>query len=173
MGNMIDQIINNFSLMTKEGITETYSLIQEALIKNNLLTPEKIEAEKVIKNHKVKEFKSSGQLTEIFSHIVMHTDLNPAETMYGGRMLELCDESGCIFLFKELKVRRLVTVEMQNVFFLCSPKLGDIVVFYGEILELRKASVWIRIMAKNITAENEPTVIDCQMRFCFIDKIKK
>jgi len=169
----IDDTLTNISNMTRENITKTFVEIKDALIRNSLLTSEKIEEDQIIKTHRLKQFKSSGQLEEMFSHIVMHGDLNPAETMYGGRMLELCDEAGCIFLYKKTGVRKLVTTEMQNVYFLCSPKLGDIVSFFGEVLEMRKASVWIRILAKNITAEGSPTVIDTQMRFMLMDKIKK
>jgi acyl-CoA hydrolase len=169
----IEKVLSSVSSFSKENITNLFIDFKDLLIQQSILTEKYIEVEKTLKNHKVKNFESCGTLEEMFSHIVMHSDLNPAETMYGGRMLELCDEAGCIFLFKKTGVRRLVTTEMQNVYFLCSPKLGDIVTFYGEILEVRKASVWIRILAKNITTEGNPTVIDTQMRFMLLDKVKK
>lgn len=164
-------LIEAFAKAVKQNITESYLGVRDLLISHSLLTDTQLESEREIKNHKVRNFVSSGNLQEIFSHLVMHGDLNPAETMYGGRMLELCDEAGCIFLFKKTKLTKFITTEMQNVYFLCSPKLGDIVTFYGEVLELKKASVWIRILAKNIAHENSPTVIDCQMRFMLLDNI--
>lgn len=170
---IFETALENVTTFSRENVTNLFVDFKDLLIQQSILTDKYIEVEKTVKNHKVKNFQSSGTLEEMFSHMVMHSDLNPAETMYGGRMLELCDEAGCIFLFKKTGVRHVVTTEMQNVYFLCSPKLGDIVSFYGEVLELRKASVWIRILAKNITIEGNPTVIDTQMRFMLLDRIKK
>jgi acyl-CoA hydrolase len=108
-----------------------------------------------------------------YKKLVMPEDLNPAETLFGGKLLQWLDEVGVIYIYETFREKKIVTTELKNVYFKCSPKSGDIVEFIVSTEEERKASVWLNVIAKNITHENNPVVINCKIRFAFSDKLKR
>lgn len=166
-------LLENINNATKDTLTEIFNTTQKALVENSLLTEDRIHIQEELKKHKTKKFTSTDSLKYTYSRLVMPEDLNPAETLFGGRLLQWIDEVGCIYVWDQWKQRKIVTTEIQNVYFLCSPKAGDIVKFYVETLEERRASVWLRVVALNVTAESNPVVIDCHIRFAFIEKLKR
>jgi acyl-CoA hydrolase len=108
-----------------------------------------------------------------YKKLVMPEDLNPEGTLFGGKLLQWIDEVGVIYVYETFKETKIITTELKNVYFKCFPKSGDIVEFLVCTQEVRKASVWLNIIAKNITHEKSPEVINCQIRFAFLNKLKK
>ena len=107
----------------------------------------------------------------ITRRLIKPEDLNPANKLFGGKLLQWIDEVGVIYVYGKFNETRLVTTEMRDVYFRCSPSSGDIIEFTGEIIEERKASVWIRVRVKNVTVESKE-VIDCSLRFAFLDRMR-
>jgi acyl-CoA thioesterase YciA len=169
----LNNLVKNVQYTSVENASKLFAISQRFLTDSNLLN-DSLAIKWLERNRKPKSFQRNEECTLIHRYIVMPMDLNPHGTLFGGKMLELLDTAGSMLLLSTFKTTNFVTVEMQNVFFLSSPKLGDLLNFYAEIIELKKASVWIRLVALNETVGGESKrVIDSEIRFAFMDKIKR
>ena len=54
-------------------------------------------------------------------------DLNPNNTLFGGRLLQWIDEEAALYAMIQLDNRKIVTKYMSEIDFISAPKQGDIV----------------------------------------------
>jgi acyl-CoA hydrolase len=167
---MHNDFLTQFRILFRESVQQAYDYLSQVLDENDLIES-KIEVPK--KKKRPKFFEASSDMSLTYTRLVMPDDLNPSGTLFGGRMLEWIDHTGCIYLLKKYGIQKLITTEMQDVYFQSSPVLGDLVNFYVETLTERPASIWLRVLAMNETKPLHPIVIDCEIKFAIIDKIKK
>lgn len=169
----LNNLIKNIQYTSVVNASKLFAMSQQFLTDSQLLN-DSLVIKWLERNKRPKHFQRNEQCTLIHRYIVMPQDLNPHGTLFGGKMLELLDTAGSMYLMTKLNVTNFVTVEMQNVFFISSPHLGDLLNFYAEIIELKKASVWIRLVALNETVNGEnKRVIDSEIRFAFMDRVKR
>jgi acyl-CoA hydrolase len=169
----LNELAKNIQHTSVENASKLFAISQRFLSDSNLLN-DSLVIKWLERNKRPKSFQRKEECTLIHRYIVMPMDLNPNGTLFGGKMLELLDTAGSMYIMNTFNTQSFVTVEMQNVFFLSSPKLGDLLNFYVETIERKKASVWIRLVAVNETVGGESKrVIDSEIRFAFMDKIKR
>ena len=169
----LNDLIKNIEFTSVENASKLFAASQKFLSHNKLLD-ESVVIKWFERNKKPKKFNRTENVHLIHRYIVMPQDLNPHGTLFGGKMLELLDTTGAMYIIDSYKINNFVTVEMQNVFFISSPKLGDLINFYVETIEEKKASIWLRIVAINEPViGDKKTVIDAEIRFAFLEKIKK
>jgi len=169
----LNDLIKNIEITSVENASKLFAASQSFLASNRLLD-ESLIIKWHERNKKPKKFNRTENVHLVHRYIVMPQDLNPHGTLFGGKMLELLDTTGAIFIVDNYKINNFVTVEMQNVFFVSSPKLGDLINFYVETIEQKKASVWLRIVAVDEpVVGDKKIVIDAEIRFAFLERIKK
>jgi acyl-CoA hydrolase len=169
----LNELAKNIQHTSVENASKLFAISQRFLSDSNLLN-DSLVIKWLERNKRPKSFQRKEECILIHRYIVMPMDLNPNGTLFGGKMLELLDTAGSMYIMNTFNTQSFVTVEMQNVFFLSSPKLGDLLNFYVETIERKKASVWIRLVAVNETVGGESKrVIDSEIRFAFMDKIKR
>jgi len=54
-------------------------------------------------------------------------DLNPNNTLFGGRLLQWIDEEAALYTILQLDNRKIVTKFMSEINFITAPKQGDII----------------------------------------------
>jgi len=90
------------------------------------------------------------------SILVKPEDLNPAGTLFGGRLLEWLDEKGAIFCYCQLQYEGLVVTKLiSEINFVSSAQNGDIIEFGFKTVEIGKSSITISCVVKNKFTKKE------------------
>jgi acyl-CoA hydrolase len=76
-------------------------------------------------------------------------DLNPNETLFGGRLLEWIDEEAALYAIIQLENPRTVTKFMSEINFRSSAKKGDIVEIGLEVTHFGKTSLTLACEVRN------------------------
>jgi acyl-CoA hydrolase len=76
-------------------------------------------------------------------------DLNPNETLFGGRLLEWIDEEAALYSIIQLENSKTVTKFMSEIDFKSSAKKGDIVEIGIEVVKFGKASLTLKCEVRN------------------------
>lgn len=86
-------------------------------------------------------------------------DLNPNETLYGGRLLEWIDEEAALYTIIQLENRRIVTKYISEINFTSSAKQGDIIEIGMEVVKFGNSSITLNCVVRNkMTRETILTV---------------
>lgn len=81
--------------------------------------------------------------------IVKPGDLNPNNTLFGGRLLEWIDEEAALYAGIQLENRRIVTKYMSEINFVSSAVQGDIVEIGIDVVKFGKSSLILKCEVRN------------------------
>ncbi len=81
--------------------------------------------------------------------LVMPSDLNYANSLFGGRALEWIDEEAAIFAICQLETNCLVTKHIGEISFESPAMQGDIVEFGLETKKVGKSSITVTCLVRN------------------------
>lgn len=76
-------------------------------------------------------------------------DLNPNETLFGGRLLEWIDEEAALYSIIQLENPRTVTKFMSEINFRSSAKKGDIIEIGLEVMSFGNTSLTLQCEVRN------------------------
>jgi len=104
----------------------------------------------------------------ITSSICKTRDIGVHGNMFGGVLLSLIDESGAIFCAKIADTGKIVTIKLEEVVFKEPIKAGEILMVYGELLEIGNTSMTIQLEVRIHDPENGNQFIACTTRMVFV-----
>ncbi|MEW7291348.1 acyl-CoA thioesterase [Aquimarina sp. 2304DJ70-9] len=81
--------------------------------------------------------------------IVKPGDLNPNETLFGGRLLEWIDEEAALYAVIQLDSKRVVTKFMSEINFVNSAVQGDIIEIGMDVVKFGKTSLILKCEVRN------------------------
>lgn len=87
-------------------------------------------------------------------------DLNPNETLFGGRLLAWIDEEAALYAIIQLENPRVVTKHMSEINFMASAKQGDIIELGLDVVKFGKTSLILRCEARNKMTRETILTID-------------
>jgi acyl-CoA thioesterase YciA len=76
-------------------------------------------------------------------------DLNPNQTLFGGRLLQWIDEEAVIYAIVQLENPRVVTKFISEINFINAPKQGDIIEIGIIATEFGRTSITMRCEVRN------------------------
>lgn len=76
-------------------------------------------------------------------------DLNPNESLFGGRLLAWIDEEAVIYAIIQLENKHVVTKYVSEINFISAPKQGDIVELGIEAIKFGSSSITMRCEVRN------------------------
>ena len=76
-------------------------------------------------------------------------DLNPNQTLFGGRLLEWIDEEAALYSIIQLENPRCVTKFVSEINFISSAKQGDIIEIGIEAIQFGRTSVTLACEVRN------------------------
>lgn len=86
-------------------------------------------------------------------------DLNPNQTLFGGKLLAWIDEEAALYTIIQLENSKIVTKYMSEINFMASAKQGDIVEIGIEVIKFGKSSLTLKSEVRNkMTRETILTV---------------
>jgi len=89
--------------------------------------------------------------------LIKHEDLNPAERLFGGRLLAWIDEEAAIYAACQMDAKRIVTKYMSEINFVAPAHLGDVIEFGLQVTAMGRTSMTIRCMVR--IKDNKTTII--------------
>ncbi|WP_378185067.1 acyl-CoA thioesterase [Aquimarina sp. W85] len=81
--------------------------------------------------------------------MVKPEDLNPNETLFGGRLLEWIDEEAALYGVIQLENKRVVTKFISEINFVSSAVQGDIVEIGMDVVKFGTTSLTLRCEVRN------------------------
>ena len=81
--------------------------------------------------------------------IVKPGDLNPNNTLFGGRMLEWIDEEAALYAVIQLESNRVVTKFMSEINFVSSAVQGDIIEIGMDVVKFGNSSLILKCEVRN------------------------
>lgn len=92
--------------------------------------------------------------------IVKPGDLNPNNTLFGGRMLEWIDEEAALYAVIQLESNRVVTKYMSEINFVSSAVQGDIVEIGMDVVKFGRSSLILKCEVRNKLTRNTIIKVD-------------
>lgn len=87
-------------------------------------------------------------------------DLNPNNTLFGGRLLAWIDEEAALYAIIQLENPRVVTKHMSEINFMTSAKQGDIIELGLDVVKFGNTSLTLRCEARNKMTRETILTID-------------
>jgi len=87
-------------------------------------------------------------------------DLNPNQTLFGGRLLQWIDEEAVIYAILRLKNSRVVTKYISEINFISAPKIGDIIEIGIVAVEFGASTLTVRCEVRNNITHKPILTID-------------
>lgn len=76
-------------------------------------------------------------------------DLNPNETLFGGRLLQWIDEEAALYAINQLENKKVVTKFISEINFISSAVQGDIIEIGIEPVAFGSSSITLRCVVRN------------------------
>lgn len=87
-------------------------------------------------------------------------DLNPNQSLFGGRLLEWIDEEAALYSIIQLENTRTVTKYMSEINFVSSAKQGDIIEIGIQVISFGKTSLTLKCEVRNKMTRQPIITID-------------
>lgn len=104
--------------------------------------------------------------------LVKPTDLNTSDRLFGGQLLSWIDEEAAIYASCQMKHDRVVTKYMSEIDFKMSARLGDVLEFGLEVVDIGRTSLCIRCEVRKKNTLDIIILID-RIVFVAIDEESK
>jgi len=87
-------------------------------------------------------------------------DLNPNQTLFGGKLLQWIDEESALYAIVQLETPRCVTKYISEINFVSSAKQGDIIEIGIEAIAFGKTSITLACNVRNMMTRQTIVTID-------------
>jgi len=115
-----------------------------------------------------------NEYTAVTSRLIMSEDLNAANTLFGGRLIQWVDEAAAIYVMDVLKTRHIVTKKISEVVYNEPTKLGDILEFLFRVKSVGTTSITVECVVHTKMIDKDDTlriILHCDLVFVKIDKL--
>ncbi len=97
-------------------------------------------------------------------------DLNPNNTLFGGRLLQWIDEEAVIYAIVQLQNKKVVTKYISEINFINAPKQGDIIEIGILAIAFGKTSITMRCEVRN-KLDRQPILSIDKLVFVSLDEM--
>lgn len=103
--------------------------------------------------------------------VCMASQIGIHGNLFGGEMISILDESAAAYTSQLCDTPRVVTVKIEEVVFQHPVKVGNILKVYGEVDEIGKTSITLKLEARkhNVYTGQQKIVCSTKMVFVRID----
>jgi acyl-CoA hydrolase len=103
--------------------------------------------------------------------IVFPDDLNTLGTLFGGRVMEMCDKV-CAVVAKRHSGTNCVTLGIDSVRFLASARHGDILIFKASVNRTWRTSmeIGVKVMAEDFRSMKVTHIVSAYFTFVGVDE---
>jgi len=99
-------------------------------------------------------------------------DLNPNNSLFGGRLLQWIDEEAVIYAIVNLETPRVVTKYISEINFISAPRIGDIIEIGIIATDFGASTLNVRCEVRNV-ANHQPILTIDRMVFASVNETGK
>lgn len=129
--------------------------------------------------HKKSEITATDNLAEkgfksVTNRLIMSGDLNAANTLFGGKLIQWVDEGASVFVMELLRSHNIVTKKISEVLYNEPTKLGDVLEFLFRTKTVGTTSVTIECIVRSKAIDYDDSlriILNCDLVFVKIDKL--
>lgn len=140
--------------------------------KQEMIDADKPAFKKIYQNKTSPEY--STHQKPFYCRLVKPEDLNPANALFGGRVLEWLDEAAALYTMRTLQRDRIVTKTISEINFRAPAKVGAFIEFFFDVKEVGTTSVTIaaKIFRKDMKlgSSGHTLILDCCLVFVAVDE---
>ena len=110
----------------------------------------------------------------VTNRLIMSGDLNSANTLFGGKLIQWVDEAGSVFVMELLRTHNVVTKKISEVLYNEPTKNGDVLEFLFRVKKMGVTSVTIECVVRSKEIDNDDSlrlILNCDLVFVKIDKL--
>jgi acyl-CoA hydrolase len=110
----------------------------------------------------------------ITSRLIMSGDLNAANTLFGGKLIQWVDEAASIFVMDRLRSHNIVTKKISEVLYNEPSKLGDVLEFLYRLKKVGTTSVTVECVVRSKAIDHDDSlrvILNCDLVFVKLDKL--
>ena len=104
-----------------------------------------------------------------YRKLVMPGDLNPANTLFGGKMMAWIDEAAALYAMCQMESRNIVTKKITEIDFQQPVHSGDFLEFNASIVKIGRTSLTIGINVTKKLRNSRVEVCSCSIVFVNLD----
>lgn len=112
--------------------------------------------------------------TLTYRKLVHPQDMNGANTLFGGRLMEWADEAAALYVMCQVKSKKIVTLKVSELLFKEPVKTGEFLEFYASTAKVGKTSITVKleVLSKDLENSSNPReVLSCEMVFVTVDEL--
>ena len=112
----------------------------------------------------------------VTNRLIMSGDLNAANTLFGGKLIQWVDEAASVFVMELLQSRHVVTKKISEVLYNEPTKIGDVLEFLFRVKKTGTTSVTVECIVRSKKIDHDDTlriILNCDLVFVKIDKLGK
>ena len=108
----------------------------------------------------------------ITTHIAMTRDMGVSGNLFGGIMMAWIDEAASVMACQICHTPNMVTVKIDELVFRKKVKEGFLIKLYGEVVEMGKSSITLKIESRkgSVYSGEEDIVVSTRITFVRIDE---
>ncbi len=110
----------------------------------------------------------------VTTRLIMSGDLNAANTLFGGKLIQWVDEAASIFVMELLRSHNIVTKKISEVLYNEPTKIGDVLEFFFRVKLVGNSSVTVECIVHSKEIDHDDTlrvILNCDLVFVKIDKL--
>lgn len=99
-------------------------------------------------------------------------DMNGANTLFGGRLMEWADEAAALYVMCQVKSKKIVTLKVSELLFKEPVKSGEFLEFFASTIKTGTTSLTVKLEVVSKDLENAlatKEVLSCEMVFVSVD----
>ena len=110
----------------------------------------------------------------VTNRLIMSGDLNAANTLFGGKLIQWVDEAASVFVMELLRSHNIVTKKISEVLYNEPTKIGDVLEFLFRVKKVGTTSVTVECVVRSKEIDHDDTlriILNCDLVFVKIDKL--
>lgn len=110
----------------------------------------------------------------VTNRLIMSADLNAANTLFGGKLIQWVDESAAVFVMELLRTHNIVTKKISEVLYNEPTKIGDVLEFLFRVKSVGNTSITVECVVHSKEIDHDDTlriILNCDLVFVKIDKL--
>lgn len=110
----------------------------------------------------------------VSNRLIMSGDLNAANTLFGGKLIQWVDEAASVFVMELLRSHNIVTKKISEVLYNEPTHLGDVLEFLFRVKGVGRTSVTVECAVRAKAIDHDDTlriILNCDLVFVKLDKL--
>ncbi len=132
------------------------------------------ESIKINNSRAIKKGIENNGFEHVTTRLIMSGDLNAAQTLFGGKLIQWVDEAASTYVMGLLRSHHIVTKKISEVLYNEPTRIGDVLEFLFRVKKVGTTSIAVECIVRSKVIDHDDTlriILNCDLVFVKIDKL--